>query len=290
MFSNAVTVLAQSDLSPPTERINAVAASVSMREHSTSTELAVEPCEKGQDKRTSDLCAQWKAADAAALAAEWTERTFWLGVLGTTLGAATLVSAFWAAQHALRAAVATEKTADIAREIGQLQTRAYIGLDTLTFELVKSGDDGSFIGVQLTPIVRNAGNSPAFCHKLWSQMVLVEHRSIVFPTFEISDVSEDKMVLSSNANVNLHSVIFDRSIIESVQRREFRAFHMVYVKYGDVFSQADDHHIFTCCNEVRFHMPMANLEAALSTGLPNGAISSLNHSYYKIWEKEAPTG
>lgn len=42
-------------------------------------------CNQGQDDRNSDLCAQWKAADAARESADWAQRGFWLGLAGTAL-------------------------------------------------------------------------------------------------------------------------------------------------------------------------------------------------------------
>jgi hypothetical protein len=73
-------------------------------------------CPQGQDDRNSDLCAQWKAADAAADSAYWTSGTFWIGIVGLVLGAVTMGAAIAAAVFARRAAVATEETVGIARE------------------------------------------------------------------------------------------------------------------------------------------------------------------------------
>lgn len=49
------------------------------------------PCDQGEDNRNSDLCAQWKAADAAQESAVWTKRTFFLGVFGAVIGLLTLL-------------------------------------------------------------------------------------------------------------------------------------------------------------------------------------------------------
>ncbi|HEX8414682.1 MAG TPA: hypothetical protein VF637_12475 [Sphingomicrobium sp.] len=47
-------------------------------------------CDQDTDDRTSDLCAQWKAADSAEESADWAARAFWLGGLGTALLLLTL--------------------------------------------------------------------------------------------------------------------------------------------------------------------------------------------------------
>ena len=72
-------------------------------------------CEYGKDDRKSDLCAQWKAADAAYDAALWAWWQLILGGAGLALGAATMAAAIAAAVYAKRAAVATEATVEIAR-------------------------------------------------------------------------------------------------------------------------------------------------------------------------------
>lgn len=59
-------------------------------------------CEQGRDNRRSDLCAQWKAADAARESADWTRRAFYLGIAGAVLGLGTLGAAIAAALFAWR--------------------------------------------------------------------------------------------------------------------------------------------------------------------------------------------
>lgn len=71
------------------------------------------PCEKGKDNRRSDLCAQWKAADAANLAAQVALR---VGIGGLLVGALTLAAAVAAALFARKAALETEKGAQAAME------------------------------------------------------------------------------------------------------------------------------------------------------------------------------
>lgn len=81
-------------------------------EQPDSTDETTKPCENGKDNRNSDLCAQWKAADAAKESAEWTRRTFWLGVVGSIIGFFTLIAAGMAACYAKKAAEETKRGAD----------------------------------------------------------------------------------------------------------------------------------------------------------------------------------
>lgn len=57
-------------------------------------------CKQGQDIRQSELCAQWKAADAAQESADWTRSGFCVSVVGSILGALTLIAAGFAALYA----------------------------------------------------------------------------------------------------------------------------------------------------------------------------------------------
>ena len=71
------------------------------------------PCDQGQDARNSDLCAQWKAADAARDAANWTYWGVLLGIVGT-------VGLFWTLYYTRKAVLAAEsatKDADSALAI-----------------------------------------------------------------------------------------------------------------------------------------------------------------------------
>jgi len=61
------------------------------------------PCEPGTDERVSDLCAQWKAADAAKKAADW---SVIIGLAATFIGFFTLIAAVAAAIFAKQASKA----------------------------------------------------------------------------------------------------------------------------------------------------------------------------------------
>jgi hypothetical protein len=73
-------------------------------EESDKPNEAEKPCPKEQENRNSDLCAQWKAAHAAADAAEASWYQFRLGVGGLIVGFLTLVAAGVAAYFAKKAA------------------------------------------------------------------------------------------------------------------------------------------------------------------------------------------
>lgn len=94
------------------DSLQRIASSV---ENSEAPSEVMQPCPRGTDNRSSDICAQWKAADSAHDAAWWGGATFYVGLVGLLLGAITMGAAIAAALYAKRAAVATERAAEIAK-------------------------------------------------------------------------------------------------------------------------------------------------------------------------------
>ncbi|RWF67239.1 hypothetical protein [Mesorhizobium sp.] len=128
------------------------------------------PCAKGEDQRGSDLCAQWKAADAAAESAQWSYWQMWIGIGGFGIGLITMGAAIAAAVFAKRASDHTKTGSDhagdavveaknatkIAREIGEAQARAYISVTKAWFE------NNAKALPKIIIQVRNSGQSPAY--------------------------------------------------------------------------------------------------------------------------------
>jgi hypothetical protein len=112
-------------------------------------------CDPGKEDRHSDLCAQWKAADAAS-------NSFWAGVTGLVIGGFTLLAAGFAAWYARKAwqetkrgADATELAAGETKRIGEAQTRCYLSLDSCS---IRFDDEGrAYVKIEVT----NHGGSPA---------------------------------------------------------------------------------------------------------------------------------
>lgn len=118
------------------------------------------PCLPGQDNRRSELCAQWKAADAAHEAAVWTGRSFWLGLLGTVVGAGTLIAAFMAAMYAKHAAKEARRSADIANAALVASERAWLVVEPFAesdMQATATGETHLFVSLKIT----NIGKTPA---------------------------------------------------------------------------------------------------------------------------------
>lgn len=78
------------------------------------SDQTTKPCDPEKPNRNSDLCAQWKAADAASQAVNAAWEQIRIGWIGIVLGGITMVAAIAAAVFARKAAVATRQHADIA--------------------------------------------------------------------------------------------------------------------------------------------------------------------------------
>lgn len=126
-----------------------------------------EPCKTGDDRRYSDLCAQWKAADAAAASAYWTKSQFWAGLLLglLTLGAA-VAAAFYAraaAVHADRSANEAKRSADAAQDqmaLARQMDRPYLTAVAPTFLIERS--HMPCVAVAVAFAIENSGKGPAF--------------------------------------------------------------------------------------------------------------------------------
>ncbi|GEM_PF-6131436 len=109
----------------------------------------------------TELCAQWKSADAAEAAVVWAGRSFYLSMVGMIVGAATLAAAAAAAIYARAATAEARRSADAAhdavataRKIGEAQTRAYLFLKSAKYKLSKKE-------ITVVAEVGNTGQSPA---------------------------------------------------------------------------------------------------------------------------------
>lgn len=166
--------------------------------------IAIEqPCEPGEDVRTSDLCAQWKAADAARASAVWTERMFWLSLVGLLVGAGTLFAAVMAARYAKHAAREARRTADTAHNALVYSERAWITVDLFA--------DGDFTfhptGSASLPVwleVKNIGRTPALnVHTDMTMITTMEDHPNVVKEFadahRVKDTKNSRSLLPGDA-------------------------------------------------------------------------------------------
>lgn len=115
------------------------------------------PCGQDQYQTNDDLCAQWKAADAASDAAWWAMVATFVTALGT-------IGLFWqikltreAVQDTGEATEAMREANKIARDNSHLELRAYLSVQSVTLSDDLRRDNSLTIALE----IKNAGQTPA---------------------------------------------------------------------------------------------------------------------------------
>lgn len=178
-------------------------------------------CERGKDDRQSDLCAQWKAADAASdglTLAYWQTVIGWIGLL---LGAATMLAAIAAAWYARSAAVHSQAAAS-----------AFIEAERATIRFAAEGEAGTAPNarhlVQLAIKARNIGRSNARIRSVrWqaaedaSWPAAFEHQADMNRTVEPGGAEELDLIRYLSPNDQCHFVT-GRLDYETIMGKRFR--------------------------------------------------------------------
>jgi hypothetical protein len=141
------------------QREPASGAKPTRTEQSQEPDKSTEPCKAGEDKRYSDLCAQWKAADAAANGAEAGWLQVWIGIGGVAVGLFTLIAAGAAALFAKRAVDETRESNAIAKNTAHLEGRPWLAVSFEVSEPAYLSE--TFLRVMFRAKIRNVGQSPA---------------------------------------------------------------------------------------------------------------------------------
>ena len=144
--SKAKSETGQSALTTP----NPVVPSVPM----VNSPILERPCDEGKDNRHSDLCAQWKAADAASKAAWWAAFGTFVALTGTAGLYWQIVLTRRAVQDTGKATSAMQRQNDIAQEA----QRPWV---TLAVRPVLSIPHMDEIHFRSEVIANNVGHSPA---------------------------------------------------------------------------------------------------------------------------------
>jgi hypothetical protein len=192
------------------------------------------PCKQGEDNRASDLCAQWKAADAAQSS---TEATWLFGTMGTLIGLLTLAAAAGAAFYAKRAADETKTANDLFRE----QARAKLVSRDTKFEMQRAAQSETKWPATLSFEIDNVGDTAAHkikciatCYLYANRMRINRMRRTVFSgtlkagtteqvTIHLGVAKEDFDVVSKNTanRVLVHMVRTFEDIFGNQHRDEF---------------------------------------------------------------------
>ncbi|WP_429614978.1 hypothetical protein [Sphingobium olei] len=170
------------------KRTQPLAVSIAAPVLMTQPAIMPPPCGPGQYESKDDLCAQWKAADAASSSASWSWWQMLIAGGGLLVGIVTMGAAIAAAFFAKQAANETKKSASaaseavteareankIAQQTGEAQVRCYLSIQNVQVSLSRESETSSIttfepndpnkkdsIYPNIFFKVRNHGNSPA---------------------------------------------------------------------------------------------------------------------------------
>lgn len=199
------------------------------------------PCDISRPERTSDLCAQWQAADAALESAKWAEREFFLGIASALASIITLVAAVAAAKFARDAAIQTANGAMAARDTLNAQRAWMLLAEVETLFLINARTDTGTIdnGIGFRIKWTNKGLTPAlrFGSNLTCSLRYLDGRE--------NTVRLDKPLSDDRRNVVVAqgaSVYSFPAVLDDEQARDFRAMklsvHLIAeCAYDDIFVQ-----------------------------------------------------
>ncbi|MGV3511299.1 MAG: hypothetical protein ACO1OX_04770 [Novosphingobium sp.] len=210
-----------------------------------------QPCEEGENKRSSDLCAQWKAADAAKSAANAT----WLfGALGSLIGGFTLAAAWSAAKWARRAAEETKRGADTAERTLTDLEQPYLFIDKvitqtpITRDWINAPDDQIF---EAFPKMRNYGRTPAVIRETYCHIYIGNELPPPPPPILPSDFRQTEQVVAPGETYALPAfyrynltremvanLFASRTFIEGV--KPTRCYIYGYVRYASPYDVEDE--------------------------------------------------
>lgn len=209
---------------------------------SSDGETADPGCDKGHDDRKSDLCAQWKAADAAADSAHVAWLQFWIG---STVSALTLLAAIAAAVYAGAAAHHTASSVTVAENLGRRGLRAYMDVHAAQWGHSDDKPPASLRDIQARITVRNAGQTPA-------KNVVITRREKTIGTFIATEAIILESIASARTDDSNFSVeaggvvgykidnIANAEEAHALMTGEAHCYFMGRITYTDVFDKPQE--------------------------------------------------
>jgi hypothetical protein len=123
------------------------------------------PCDNPKGHDESDLCAQWKAANAAQDGAFWTKWGFWVGVVGSALLLWQISLTREAVEDTSEATLAMKRQ----NEIAELDQRAWVRLEAVPKLVRRYGVDGLYMRIDF--VAENVGRSAATHFEMFHEVL-----------------------------------------------------------------------------------------------------------------------
>jgi hypothetical protein len=214
-----------------------------------------QPCLDGKEDRKSDLCAQWKAADAAASSARWAWASSIVGIV-SLLG---VVAALGLALHSNK----------IAQDTAKRQLRAYLTLTALSKDPPNIKGRTSF---KINAHWKNSGQTPAIDVVAGMRWTVLDKALDESFTFEMlpEHISDHLTVLGPQAEMetNDHEA-FNVLLLPEIAKEEKFAYVWGYLDYTDAFKS--ERRTEFCCRIFATDLGDGNFKIEWkSTGAYNG--------------------
>lgn len=180
-------------------------------------------CLGGEDRRGSDLCAQWKAADAGAQAAYWAYWQIWVGVVG----AVGLIAALGLTLRSNRIA---RQALAVTRDTAQRELRAYVFPQRVSWEIRQSRERYYLI---FRVVWKNLGSTPTKDLRISNVGTLDGVPMNQIPDFD----QATQFLLGPGAEINSNSVALGMKDAHDVYKCT-KQFHLLgFAFYQDIFSK-----------------------------------------------------
>ncbi|MEO5774821.1 MAG: hypothetical protein ABIQ32_11990 [Sphingomicrobium sp.] len=160
------------------------------------------PCEDPKGREESDLCAQWKAANAAEDGARWTKYGFWIGVVGSIFLAWQIILTRQAVEDTGHATEAMRK----ANAIAENAQRAWVRLGCIPKLVRKTGLNGLYFRVDFT--AENTGGSAATHFMLYHRIFFRAYGELESGDRAAADMREEVETWRSE-----HSLVKDAALL-----------------------------------------------------------------------------
>lgn len=203
------------------------------------------PCKKPKGQGESDLCAQWRAANAAEDSAFWTKLGFWIATIGSTLLLWQIILTRKAVKDTSEATEAMRKANSLseaaieqARAASLLADRPWIAYETFTVIHAQNAylghpprREAEVFAIKL--MFKNTGTTPAISVRLSTQSKMVT-KGEPFPTFQSQiHLADDLLVFPSMKIESCRDVVLIGGELRSFKENSACACVYTEIEYFD---------------------------------------------------------
>lgn len=187
------------------------------------------PCSDPKGQGESDLCAQWKAANAAADGALWTKWGVWIGCIGSALLLWQIILTRKAVEDTSEATEAMREANNIARDTMERQLRAYLNVTDISQQAPMT------VGAVYKAIVsfHNKGQTPASNVKV---RAFISRKVLPFPAddFPEMEIKDGESLVTVAPGEPVYSNPSFEHLVTAKEIEDFQRGRTAYYVYGNV--------------------------------------------------------